>query len=50
MLLGTKETRDEGDWKSGRSLIFIWVLLIGLCLHFGVGGEYWCRFTKANEK
>jgi hypothetical protein len=42
--------RDEGDWKSGRSLIFIWVLLIGLCLHFGVGGEYWCRFTKASEK
>jgi hypothetical protein len=33
--------RDEGDWKSGRSLIFIcWFCSFCLCLHFGVGGEH----------
>jgi hypothetical protein len=43
--------RDEGDWKSGRSLILIcWFCSFRLCLRFGVGGEHWCRFTKASEK
>jgi hypothetical protein len=33
--------RDEVDWKSGRSLIFIcWFCSFRLiCLHFGVGGS-----------
>jgi hypothetical protein len=43
--------RDEGDWKSGRSLILVLFISSSRSVWLSVWGEieHWCIFTKASK-